>query len=291
MKLGKLVTVTALTTGIILGAFIDSADAIRRPPSPGGGGSNLPLPSELGGNPDIKFDFFLDDELGNLILDNDGNTSNSTGEFLGVIQNFSYLIPETGDAYFNDVTNTYFFNDSGDLLSKFLADENIVSYEIRVTSGVSGEFNLSYPFFFTETEVTDAGLTIEEAVNDITKFATLINNQIGTGDSIFLEGSLSCINSADQSNDMCKKFSDNFVIFANKYIINPNDNPNDIPQPIFGNEPDLSSGLDPGNLELGRFEEIELPPTEVVPEPTTILSLLGLGIFSLTTIRKHRKNT
>lgn len=286
MKLGKLVTVTALTTGIILGAFIDSADAQRRPPSPGGGGSNLPLPSDLGGNPGIKFDFFLDDELGNLILDNDGNTSNSTGEFLEVIQNFSYLIPATGDAYFNDGTNTYFFDDSGDLSSKFLADENIVSYEVRVTSGVSGEFNLSYPFLFTETEVTDAGLTIEEAVNDITKFATLINNQIGTSDSVELEGSLSCFNSASDINDDCKKFSDNFVTFANKNIINPDD----MTQPIFGNEPDLSLGFDPDNLELGRFEEIELPPTEVVPEPTTTISLLSLGIFSLTTIQKRRKN-
>lgn len=283
MKLGKLLTVTALATGVTLGAFVDSAEAMRRPPSPGSGGSNLLVD---GGNPDISFDFFIDDELGNLIPDS--NSSMEFGIFEDVIQNFSYKIPETGEAYFRDEANTYFFNDSGNLTSTFVSNlivgsERIgeaVEYTIEVTSSASDEFSLSYPFYFPLSEVTAARLTKEQAINDITSFATLVNARIDATGSDSLNGSLFC-NFPDGDNGKCKQFSDLFVKEANKNFVLPNGSLN----PIFGKELDLSIGFDPENLELGRIQ-IEL---ETVPEPTGAISLLCLSIFSFTTSRKQKK--
>ncbi len=84
MKLGKLLTVTALATGITLGAFVDSAEAqiIERE----GDGY-----SERGGNQEDVFNtFILYDQQpdGQPIIDDDRDLNNNRGLFIGAVEDF-----------------------------------------------------------------------------------------------------------------------------------------------------------------------------------------------------------
>lgn len=107
MKLGKLLTVTALATGVALGAFVDSAEAqfITRE----GNGY-----SERGGNEESIFNtYILYDRKpdGQLILDNDGNLNNNRGLFIGAVEEFkSYSNFQLNPSGFDDDPTNDFFD-------------------------------------------------------------------------------------------------------------------------------------------------------------------------------------
>lgn len=291
MKLGKLLTVTVLATGVALGAFVDSADAMRRRRLRYSGYSNIFGDStDLGNNPDgIKFDLvdvFEETEF--------GNNDPDRGVFSGAIKNFTFPFP-----FDSDLLNSSRFSDPSGILSvrRSGLNNNILSIRFNVSDTFSTDDDTSFEGKNITARIRyEANIRIGEKtvdVNDLSSVIDLIENDFKLSPNN-TEFCLSSFVISDNKSRLC----DNLFSANTSATLDYNSDFEDFLINDAKLNPDLvkddlvvhRDGEGSAGFILQSIEEEDIPDdtSETIPEPSSLFSLIGLGIIGLRTFIKKK---
>ncbi len=292
MKLGKLLTVTALATGITLGAFVDSAEAMRtRRRLKYSGYSNLFGDSTaLGNNPGgITFDIvevFEETEF--------GNNDPDRGVFSGAIKNFTFPFP-----FDSDLLNSGRFFDPSGILSvrRDRLNNNILRINFNVSDTFSTDKNTSFEGKELRALVSyEANIRIGEKtvdVNDLSSVIDLIEDDFKLSPNntefclpSFVIGdnkSRLCDNLLSANTSATLDYNSNFEDFLiNDAKLNPDLVEDDL---VVHRDGEGSAGF---ILQSIVEEDLSDGTGKIIPEPSSIFSLIGLGLIGLRTVIKKK---
>lgn len=278
MKLDKVLTVTALATGITLGAFVDSAEAR--------GSGRYSRKSAL---PDFSFGLIEQAEE----PDND----DSSGLFLGAVDNLIYFGQGTFPSTFFPSQNSsepnefFHFSFNGDLKAELSG--NTVEYTVTPNSPFSVFNDANFEEVNLITQLSD----VKPLYNVYTfafDFSNAINNSI-INQSEIKDNYVNSLAWLGDNNLPSQLTLPELIISENITLIDKSGNQyNNLTLPDFIFEDDLD-GADEGCLSSGGtltngFCVIrqEIPDPKTTPESSTTLGLLTLGLVSFSILKKKQ---
>ncbi len=276
IKLGKLLTVVALATGVAIGAFVDSAEAGRGTGARPSGSRGADIGS------DYDFEVFELDDFGNPRI------LNGQGTFTQVIEKFNLFIEDRDDVFLFDEEEI--FNETLDLTPRFVPASSTISLLDGTQIPISPSFR--------ETGFRRGEVLFGVEINTITNLATTQNNRIEytfTGSSlndIDIEELTLFIDNPDSSIDL------NLAVNNISYIID-----NNLLGSINGYRVSGLSNSDTNGIQSIIFSEDEadnvstqelfIDPNieQKVPEASNIAGLLTLGALGTSLLlRKSNKS-
>lgn len=271
MKFGKVLTLTALATGITLSAFIDSAEARRRLRS--GGSSNI-----------SEFNFIVDDSvIGETFGLGEYDYRNAVSD-ISFSYNEGFITNPDSDAF------PFSFNADG------LADIEDVSIESNILSFVISDIDISENTVVAPTKLTEQDFIDDPNLSDIAtldgNFATFTEDadieinfkyEVSDPSEVDITSLSSILNFIGGKEPVVREDRDGDVILSSSSYVDYDEDFEDFLTDVVGYENRVVNA-DRLISPLNDFELIAEPPT--VPEASNTIGLIGLGTIGMLLLKK-----